>query len=216
MCTEMTAWQLAGCTSFRWFDFFFKSDHSTQGCNGDSSPAGPLPTGRAQRLFCRGSGVGKHKGTARPMTRSWPGRPERTVTSAPSPCHLTPVSSFQQPYNLDAVSVPISQMRMLKLINLTTSPKTGAEWAVEKTHDSGLASHASLSSAVLWFPAAHTSQRPSPPLAPLLWLLLHSLEPKSNTFHSYLWCPRAKLPSPSCLFPLHLIGSWSLSGTQVR
>lgn len=68
-------------------------------------------------------GVGKHKGHDKVMARQL----QLTVMHAPSLCHLTSVSSSQQPYNLDVVSVPIPQMRMWKLINLSTSPKTGAE-----------------------------------------------------------------------------------------
>lgn len=74
-----------------------------------------------------GSAVGVVWANTRATTRSWPGQPQLTVMHAPSLCHLTSVSSSQQPYNLDVVSVPIPQMRMWKLINLSTSPKTGAE-----------------------------------------------------------------------------------------
>ena len=148
MCTKMMGWQLAGCSykCFRWFDFFFlKSDHRTQGCSGDSSPAGPFPTGRA----CRGgSAEGGMWGNTRAQYGPWQAHGQGSQSWQP---WVLPhwakslVSSSQQPCNLDAVSVPISQMRMLKLINLSTSPKTGAEWAVEKT------SHVSLCSTVSGF-----------------------------------------------------------------
>lgn len=213
MCTEMTGWQLAGYRCFRWFDFFFLSDHSTQGCNGDSSPAGPLPTGRAQRRFCCGSGVGKHKGHDKVMARA------ATADSHACPLTVPPHFCFFFPAALQSRCCQCSHStdENVEAYKPKYFPKDRCRVSSRKDpwHRIGLTCqsllHGALVSCSTHITATFTSASPNP-ATPFPFFRAHV----KYLPLMYLWCPQAKLPSPSCLFLLHLIGSWPLSGTQVR
>ena len=103
--------------------WLFKRDHTPQGCNGEldlytnrqSLQRGLSWGGRTWRSMRGRIGTWQGHGQGSSFWCSW---------AVPALCHFTSISSSQQPYKIGVVSIPISQMRTLKLITLSAFPKT--------------------------------------------------------------------------------------------